>query len=40
MKKKVAELRDLVADLGLKNTGFLELADYVKAILEEQKRKK
>jgi hypothetical protein len=37
LKKKVSELKELVEDLGIPTTGFLELADYVGAILNAQK---
>jgi hypothetical protein len=38
MKKKVSELKELVEDLGIPTRGFLELADFVKAILEAQQQ--
>ena len=36
MKKKVSELKELVEDLGISTRGFLEIADFVKAIVEAQ----
>lgn len=39
-KMKVTALRELVEDLGLINSGFLEISDYVNAVLKEQARRK